>query len=114
MANADTKQLYEGMYILSTTLSEDARKKGLEKITTEIESKGGEIHQVHDLGRKRLAYEIQGKRDGHYYVIYFSSPPSAIPEFWETYKLHEDLIRFMTLQTDKVLETIEFKPIMQS
>lgn len=37
----ERKNLYEGMYILSATLSDDARQKALEKITSAITEKGG-------------------------------------------------------------------------
>lgn len=104
----EEKALYEGMYILSSTLSDEARRKGLERITNEIEAQGGEIHKIHEQGRKKLAYEIKGFREGYYYLIYFSVPPKAIDELWREYHLNEDLIRFVTLRTEKVLETLEF------
>ena len=56
------KELYEGMYILSATLSDDSRKKAFDKITDGISQKGGEIHKIHEQGRRKLAYEIDGKR----------------------------------------------------
>lgn len=105
--------LYEGMYILSATLSDDARQKALDKITLGIEGRGGEIHKTFDQGRKKLAYEINGRREGHYYLLYFSVPTSVMTEMWKEYHLHEDLLRFMTIRTGKVPEKIEFKPIMQ-
>jgi len=105
------KRLYEGMYILNTTLSEESRKKALDKITSGIEEKDGEIHKIHDQGRQKLAYMINGKREGYYYLIYFSSPASVIKELWQEYHLHEDLIRFMTMQAETVLDKLEFKPI---
>lgn len=103
--------LYEGMYILSVKLSEDARQKALDRILKGITEKGGTIQKIHDQGRQRLAYEINGHREGHYYVIYFDLQPSAITELWQDYHLHEDLIRFMTLQVEKVVEKIQFKEI---
>ncbi len=106
-------QLYEGMYILSTTLSEDARQKALDKITGGITERGGEIHKTHDQGRRKLTYEINGRREGHYYLLYFSVPTSTLKDLWREYHLNEDLIRFFTLRTEKVLETLEFKPITQ-
>lgn len=107
------KQLYEGMYILSATLSDEARQKSLERITTAITHTGGEIHKVHEQGRKKLSYEINGKREGYYYVVYFSALTSAITELWKEYHLNEDLIRFVTLKAESVMEKIEFKPLAQ-
>ena len=107
---SQTKQnLYEGMYIISALLNDDARRKVLEKIQEEITSYGGEIVKIHEQGRKRLAYEIEKHREGYYYILYFKVKPEAISELWKEYHLNENLIRFITLTTDKVLEKVEFK-----
>lgn len=108
------KRLYEGMYVLNASLSEDALKKALNRITHLIEQHGGEIHKIHDQGRKKLAYEINGHKQGYYYLLYFSVIPSAISEMWEEYHLNEDLIRFITLLAEKVEEKIEFQPLQEA
>ncbi len=108
-----TQNLYEGMYVISATLSDDARHKALEKIQAGITNQGGEIKKIHDQGRRRLAYEIGGHREGYYYILYFSVPSSAISELWQEYHLNEDLIRFITLRADKVMDKIEFKPLAE-
>jgi len=104
-----SQHLYEGMYILSATLSEDARKKAMEKITSSIEHHAGQVHKVFEQGRKKLAYEINGRKEGFYYVLYFTAGSSSMPELWREYQLNEDLIRFMTLRAESVPEKIEFK-----
>jgi small subunit ribosomal protein S6 len=106
--------LYEGMYILSSTLSEDARQKALDKITHGIVEKGGEIKKVFDQGRKKLSYEINGRREGHYYILFFEAPSLVVSELWNEYHLNEDLIRFLHLSVEEVPESLEFKPIIQS
>jgi small subunit ribosomal protein S6 len=102
-------RLYEGMYILNATLSEEAKQKALEKIKGGITSRGGEIHKTFDQGRKKLAYEISGKREGHYFLLYFSVVSTVIDEMWKEYHLNEDLIRFLTLQAEEVPENVDFK-----
>ena len=105
------EQLYEGMYILSAALSDEARGKAIDKLQAQIAEQGGEVKKVHDWGRRRLAYEIEGKREGHYFIFYFTCPTTAIDELWRDYHLNEDLVRWMTLTADEVRETIEFKPL---
>lgn len=109
-----TKQhLYEGMYILSSTLSEEARKKALDKIISAITDEGGEIRKIFDQGRRKLAYEIDGRREGYYFVLYFSAGPEGIKEKWRDYHLNEDLIRFLTLRAAEVPESLEFKQLVR-
>ncbi|ANH78744.1 30S ribosomal protein S6 [Candidatus Chlamydia sanziniae] len=101
-------QLYEGAYVFSVTLSEEARRKALDKVIAGITNYGGEINKIHDQGRKKLAYTIRGAREGYYYFIYFTVIPEAIAELWKEYHLNEDLLRFMTLRADSVKESLEF------
>lgn len=109
----DSQNLYEGMYVISATLSDDARHKALDKIQTGITNHGGEIQKLHEQGRRRLAYEINGHREGYYYLLYFTAPSTAIADLWQEYHLNEDLIRFMTLRAEKVMEKIEFKSLIE-
>lgn len=109
--NKKRQNLYEGMYVITATLSDDARNKALEKIQNGITQREGEILKIHDQGRRRLAYEVNGHKEGYYYVLYFNLKPSGISELWQEYHLNEDLIRFITLRTEKVMEKIEFKSL---
>ncbi len=107
----EKQNLYEGMYIISATLSDDARNKALDRIQKGIVDRGGEILKIHEQGRRRLAYEVDGHREGYYFLIYFNSKPQAIAELWQDYHLNEDLVRFITLRSEKVMEKIEFKSL---
>lgn len=108
-----SQNLYEGMYILSAGLSEDARQKALDKIKNGITARGGDIQKIHDQGRKRLAYEIDTKKEGYYYLMYFSVTPSVMTELWQEYHLNEDLMRFITLRAENVLDKLEFKQLVE-
>jgi len=114
MVSKPKRHLYEGMYIISSVLSDDARTKAIERIKSGITEKNGEIVKVHELGRKKFAYHINAKREGIYYIIYFEAPPEAINELWQEYHLNEDLIRFMHIKTEEAPETIEFKSLVQA
>ena len=62
--------------------------------------------RVAEQGRKKLAYEIRGSREGYYYLLYFTAPTSRLSELWREYHLNEDLLRFLTLKTSEVKEAI--------
>jgi len=108
-----TKQLYEGMFVFGAHLGEESRKSAFEKIKVMLEEHGAEIHKIHEQGRRRLAYEIRRHREGYYYVVYFSMDQGNghMEELWEEWRRNEDLLRFLTLKTDKVLEEIRFKQL---
>lgn len=106
-------QLYEAMLILRPTLSDDAKEKAMQKITSLIESLGGKSEKVLDWGRKKLAYEIKGSREGHYYLLYFELPTSSINEWIRENHLNEDLLRFMHMCVEQVPEgdEVNFKSL---
>lgn len=105
------KYLYEGMYILSAVLSEDARQKALDKITSGITEKGGEVQKMFDQGRRKMAYDINKRREGHYFILYFTTISKAVEQLWKEYHLNEDLLRFMIVRANEVPEKIEFQPL---
>jgi small subunit ribosomal protein S6 len=109
----ESNNLYEGMFIISTTLSEEARQKAYEKVVFEIEKEGGVVKKPHEWGKRRLADTIGERRDGYYYVLYFEAKPSAIARVAKEYHLHEDLLRFMILRAEKVVEEIKFAPLVK-
>lgn len=108
------KHLYEGMYIVSATLSDDARQKVVDKLQEQLVQSGGEVQKVIDWGRRRLAYDIAGRREGHYFIVYFKAPTGVIDGLWKEYHLNEDLVRVSTLRTEAVPDKIEFKALVHN
>jgi len=104
-------QLYEGMYIVSAHLTDEARTKTFEKIKNGIVQRGGVIKKIHDQGKRRLAYPIAHNREGCYYIFFFEAEPKVIPELWQEYHLTENLLRFVTRRTNKVLDELKFKQL---
>lgn len=107
----EKRNLYEGIYLLRASLSEEARNRCIKKITDDIEAHGGKVHQAHDWGRRKLAYPINKQRESYYYIIYFEVVTDAITDMHRQYRLNEDLLRYLTLKTKKVEEKIEFKSL---
>jgi len=107
------KNLYEGIFILRTSLSDDAKEKALAKIAGVIAEGGGRVEKTIDWGRKKLSYTIKGSREGHFYVLYFFLPSPSIKEFIRENSLNEDLLRSMHVQVESVPEenVIEFKEV---
>ncbi|MCH9620903.1 MAG: hypothetical protein S4CHLAM20_03110 [Chlamydiia bacterium] len=104
------KNLYEGIFILRTSLSDDAKEKALAKISAVISAGGGDVKKTIDWGRKKLAYQIKNAREGYFYVVYFDLPTGSIKEFIRENSLNEDLLRCMHVLVENVPEadTIEF------
>lgn len=108
---AKKQNLYEGMYVLNAHISDDSRNHAFEKIKNGVINRGGEIVKIHDQGRRRLAYEINRQKEGYYYLVYFRLPTDDVADLWQEYHLNENLLRFVTLRTDTVLDEIKFKQL---
>ena len=107
----ETEQLYEGMFILSAHLSDDARNKVFDRLKEQVVSRGGSISKIHDQGRRRLAYDINRHREGYYYLVYFTLSPKYIKELWEEYQRNEELLRYLIIKAEKVLDALKFKQL---
>jgi small subunit ribosomal protein S6 len=107
------ENLYEGMYVVAANISDEMRKSVIEKIKNGIEENGGEILKEHDMGRRRLAYEIDRHKEGYYILLYFKALPTIVNTLWKEYHITENLLRYITLRTDEVLETLEFKQFQE-
>ena len=59
---------YETVFIATPVLSEAQMKEAVKKYTDYIVAKGGEIVYEEDWGLKQLAYPIQKKTTGFYYM----------------------------------------------
>ena len=74
---------YELAVVLNAKLEEDDKTASLEKVKALIERFGGQITNVDDWGKKRLAYEIQKMNEGFYYFIQFDAETTAPAEIDE-------------------------------
>ena len=92
---------YETVFIATPVLSEAQMKEAVKKYTDYIVSKGGEIVYEEDWGLKQLAYPIQKKTTGFYYLIEFKAEPTLIARLETQYRRDERIMRFLTFAMDK-------------
>lgn len=58
---------YELAVVVSAKLEDDARAEVIEKVKALVTRFGGNITDVDEWGKKRLAYEIQKMKEAYYY-----------------------------------------------
>ncbi len=90
---------YELMYILNPALGEEAINAITEKIQALIES-SATIDQVDAWGRRKLAYEIDDQREGHYMLVNFSSDVEFPKELERVLKITEGVLRYLVVRVD--------------
>ena len=92
---------YETVFIATPVLSDQQMKEAFAKYTKLITDNGGEIVYEEDWGLRQLAYPIQHKTSGFYYLIQFQADPSFVEVLETQYFRDERIIRFLTVALDK-------------
>ena len=97
---------YELLAILKPSLDSEELDKEVEKISNDVKSFKGSVESVDKMGRKKLAYDVQGYRDGYFANIILSIPAESVVEFKRNLKLNENVIRFMFMEEAKKVQTV--------
>ncbi len=92
---------YETVFIATPVLSEAQMKEAVAKYVGFIKENGGEVVYEEDWGLKQLAYPIQKKTSGFYYLIEFKADSQFIDLLETQYRRDERIIRFLTFAMDK-------------
>jgi small subunit ribosomal protein S6 len=92
---------YELAIALSVKIEDDARAALLDKAKGYIERFGGQITNVDDWGKRRLAYEVDHMKEAFYYFIQFDAEPTAPAEIENRIRIMENVVRFLIVRADE-------------
>ena len=92
---------YETVFIATPVLSENQMKEAVQKFKKVITDNKGEIVHEENWGLKKLAYPIQKKSTGFYYLIEFKGQGNLIEKLEVQYRRDERIIRFLTFRMEK-------------
>ncbi len=92
---------YETVFILTPVLSDDQTKETVAKFKKLLTDNGAEILNEEAWGLKKLAYNIQKKSSGFYFLVEFKAEPTVIDRLETNFRRDEKVIRFMTVKLDK-------------
>jgi len=96
--------LYEHVFIARQDLS-NAQAEGLiEHFSAVLKDNGGNVIDSEYWGVKTMAYKINKNRKGHYAFLRTDAPSSAVQEMERLMRLHEDVMRVMTIRVDEHAE----------
>ena len=92
---------YETVFILTPVLSDEQTKETVAKFKKVLADKGAEIVNEEAWGLKKLAYQIEKKTSGFYFLIEFKAEPAVIKTLETAFRRDEKVIRFQTVKFDK-------------
>lgn len=92
---------YETVFILTPVLSDDQAKEAVQKFENEIAAFGGKLTHTEKWGLKKLAYPIQKKTTGFYYLLQYDGEGDLINNLEISFKRDERVMRFLTVKMDQ-------------
>ena len=92
---------YETVFIVTPVLSDAQVQEVADKFQGVITENGGQIVNVENWGLKKLAYPIQKKTTGFYFLVEFEAEGQLIEKLETNYRRDERIIRFLTFKQDK-------------
>ena len=98
MAKASEK--YEVMYIINPTLSEEETAAVVEKFKGLVEA-NGTLEELEEMGKRKLAYEINYLTEGTYVLMKFTSGPEFPAELDRILGITDGILRrLITLRAE--------------
>ena len=91
---------YELALVVSAKVEDEVRDAVVEKAKGYITRYNGNVTEVEEWGKKKLAYEIQKMKEGYYYFIQFEGETTVPAELEERLRIEETVLRFLCVKQD--------------
>ena len=95
---------YENVFIARQDISPQQVDLLTEEFSKLVSDNGGEVPKTEYWGVRGLTYRIKKSRKGHYVLMNLDAPPDSVQELERQMRLHEDVIRYMTIRVDELEE----------
>jgi len=92
---------YEIMFIVNPNAQDEEIDKINGQIETIITSGGGKIDKIEKMGKRRLAYEVDRQREGHYVLFVMSANGEIIKECERRLRVMDAVIKYITVRVDE-------------
>ena len=86
---------YELMYIIPSQSSDEEKEALIAQVNGMIEKDGGKIESVERVGNKKLAYEINKKREGYYVLVNFTAESSVPNKLGALLSITSNIMRYI-------------------
>jgi small subunit ribosomal protein S6 len=96
------KRTYELMFIVDPGAGDEDVVKLSEGVQKIITGQGGSITKTEMMGKRRLAYEINHKKDGTYVLLEVEGSGAEIAEVERRMRVNDQILRYMTVRVDEM------------
>ena len=92
---------YELALVVNAKIEDDVRTATVEKAKEYITRFGGNVTDVEDWGKQKLAYEIQKMDEAFYYFIQFEAEAGVPAQIEENVRIMDNVLRFLCVRKDE-------------
>ena len=92
---------YELALVVNAKVEDDVKNAVVEAAKELITRFGGNITNVDDAGKNRLAYEIQKMKEGYYFFIQFDAEATVPAEIESRLRIMDNVLRFLCIRRDE-------------
>ncbi len=86
---------YEMMYIIPSQSTDEDKESMIALVNGMIEKDGGKIESVERIGNKKLAYEIEKKREGYYVLVNFTADAKVPNKLGSLLSITNNIMRYI-------------------
>ncbi len=86
---------YEMMYIIPSQSTDEDKESMIALVNGMIEKDGGKIESVERIGIKKLAYEIEKKREGYYVLVNFTADAKVPNKLGSLLSITNNIMRYI-------------------
>ena len=91
---------YEVLYIIKPDVEDEARAALIERFAQIVKEDGGEVENIYEWGKRKIAYDIEYISEGYYVLMNFKTKADLPAELERNMKISEFVMRFMVLKKD--------------
>jgi small subunit ribosomal protein S6 len=91
---------YEAFYIVRPDLKDDEVQKIADRFKKIVEDKGGSVEKAGKWDKRKLAYEINGLKDGIYVLMNFEATADVPAELNRLMRISDDVVRHTILKLE--------------
>jgi small subunit ribosomal protein S6 len=98
---------YELVYLVAPDTPEEKQTEIADRLKGYVQQLGGTLESLDLWEKRKLAYEIRKVREAFYYILRFEGDGKLVDELERRLKVADEVIRFLTVRLDEVLEVAE-------
>lgn len=92
---------YETLYVLRPDQESEKTQETIERYKGVLAENGGELTDLNEWGKRRMAYEIDNHREGYYVIMQYDAPTDLSRELERLFRINDDVLRYITTRVEE-------------